>query len=256
MSAFAGTDAAAPPRRRRWPWVLGIALVLVVALVAAFFIVDATLRGVAETRVRDEIVQQIPGASADEVHVQIGGASVIAQYLSGRFERIDLTGSGVEVGGVSLNAKVRAEGVPVDTSKPVDTVKGVVNLDEKAVNALLAAAGRNDTVTLGAGTVTYEVTRTFLGIPLTFTVTAVPTAAGDAITFTPKSAEAAAGGVSLDVSSLVDQVVSSEGFSVCIADSLPQGVRLDDVTVTPKALTAAFSAREFVLKDAGTTGSC
>ncbi|WP_419818636.1 LmeA family phospholipid-binding protein [Glaciibacter flavus] len=247
------TDAR---RRSRGPLALIIVIVVLAALVGAFFVADNIARGIAEKQVSSEIATRIPGADPSQVTVGIGGVSFLAQLASGRFESVVVDAADVKVQGAPITLHARAASVPTDTTQPIGDVEGSAVLDEAAVNALVAASGNDATVTLQSGTVGYEVDKAFLGIPLGFTVTAAAAPKGGTIVFTPQSAKLTAGGASFDVSSLVDSVVSDSGFSVCVASSLPAGLQISDIAVTPGQARIGFTAKDLVLADAGTTGTC
>ena len=154
------TDA----RRRRGPLALIIVIVVLAALVGAFFVADNIARGIAEKQVSSEIASRIPGADPSQVTVGIGGVSFLAQLASGRFESVVVDAADVKVQGAPITLHARAASVPTDTTQPIGDVEGSAVLDEAAVNALVAASGNDATVTLQSGTVGYEVDKTFLGI--------------------------------------------------------------------------------------------
>ncbi|MET0726611.1 MAG: DUF2993 domain-containing protein [Leifsonia sp.] len=251
-----------PARRRRWPIVVIIVVVVVGALVGAFFIADAIARSTAEKVVADEFAAQLESpetggsASADDIDVRIGGASVILQYLRGTFDTVDITASQVAIDGVPLELALTGHDVPIDTTKPVGAATGQISVDQAGLDALLAANNVDADISLGDGTVTYEVSRTIFGFPLTFTLTATPSTTADSLVFTPTEGVVSAGSASFDVSGIIDSVLANNTLSFCIADQVPAGVELAGVDVTPTTLTADFEAKDLVIADLTTTGSC
>lgn len=242
------------PRKRRWPMVLIIVVVLVGAIIGAFFIADGLARGAAQSAASAAVTQRIPGA--ENVKVDIGGPIFLLQVARGSLDDVELTVDGAQLGGAPVDISAHASGVPLDTDKPVATLDGTARLSADALNVLIAASGHEGAVSLADGGISYEVTRSVLGIPLSFTVTATPEATGPAIVFHPTGAQVAAGSAAIDVSGIVDAIIADEGLSVCVASELPAGVSIDSVTVTDAAALVSFSAKNLALSDASNVGSC
>ena len=113
-------------------------------------------------------------------------------------------------------------------------------------------------MTLGEGTVAYDGRLKFLGVPIDYTVTARPTAAGDTVLLEPTGVEVGAGGGSLDVSGIVDRLLGEGPVEVCVADRLPEGVEVESITVAPGTARLGLTAQSITL-DAATlqqTGTC
>ncbi|KQO99517.1 LmeA family phospholipid-binding protein [Leifsonia sp. Leaf264] len=256
------TTVDAPKTRKRWPIVLAVVLVVVIgALFGAFFIADAVARDTGERLVAQKFAEKLnaqDGADvdADDIDVTIGGASVIAQYLSGTFESVQVDADDIALDGAPLNVSIQANGVPTDLSKPVQTVSGAVAFDQAGLDALLAKNGTDADITLGDGTVSYTASQTFIGIPLSFTLTAVPSTTEDSLVFTPQSGELAAGSTSIDISGLIDTVLADNTVSFCIADQIPAGVTLTGAAVSSDSVTVGFAAKDLVIADLAQTGTC
>ncbi|NEN07353.1 DUF2993 domain-containing protein [Diaminobutyricibacter tongyongensis] len=247
------------PRRRRrglraMLWI-GISIVVLLVL---YFVADGVARAYAEGRVKAEIEQNLPDVVTGDVTVHIGGVSVIAQYLSGTFEKVELDAPQLTVQSIPLSASVVANGVPVDLTKPVSALTGTITISQSSVNSLLRLPGATGDVTLGEGTLQYDGSTTVLGLPIGYKVTVEPTADGDSILLRPTKAEVTTGGGNLDLSRLLGTVVGSKPLSVCVAQYLPAGVKVDDVTVNPGAATIHLSAQDLVLSQStlATKGTC
>ncbi|HEY9324753.1 MAG TPA: LmeA family phospholipid-binding protein, partial [Agromyces sp.] len=85
-------DGEPRPRRRlsraARVWIIvGVVLAVVVALVV---VADIVARGIAEQRVAEEVEANLPDGVDGDVSVTIGGFSVIAQYLSGTMQHVEL----------------------------------------------------------------------------------------------------------------------------------------------------------------------
>jgi len=250
-----------PPRRRRPSraarvWITIV--VIVVALVALVVVIDFVARGIAEQRVAEEIQGNLPAGVEGDVDVSIGGFSVIAQYLSGTMEQVTLTAPDLDVEGASADVTIVAQGVPVDLATPVRQLDAVIDIDEQSLNQFVEGAGIEGGLTLGEGTVAYDGQLKFLGIPIDYTVTAQPTAAGDTVLLEPTGVEVGAGGGSLDVSGIVDRLLGEGPVEVCVADRLPEGVEVESIAVAPGTARLGLTAQGITL-DAATlqqTGTC
>ncbi len=239
---------------RAWTIVL-VALATLVALAA---VTDMVLRNEAEARFAEQVEQNLPDGVEGDVTVSLGGFSVIAQYLSGSMDRVELSAPELSVDGVPIAVDVVGEGVPVDLSAAVDHLTATLEADPAAVNRLVDVPGVEGDLTLGDGTVGYTETVRILGFPVEYTVTAQPTAAGDTVLLEPVGAEIAAGGGSIDVSGLADAILGDDPVPVCVAEHLPQGVEVQQITVEPDRATVTLEASGLRLDAASlaTTGSC
>ena len=254
----APAPAPTPRRRRRGLWAMawiGISLVLLVVL---YFVADGVARAYAEGRVKAEIEQNLPDSVSGDVTVHIGGTSVIAQYLSGSFQKVELDAPKLTVQGIPLSASVVANGVPADLTKPVSDIAGTITISQSSVNSLLRLPGATGDLTLGEDTIQYDGTTTVLGLPIGYKVTVEPTADGESILLRPTKAEVTTGGGNLDLSRLLGTVVGSKPLSVCVAQYLPAGVKVDDVTVNPGEATIHLAANDLVLSQStlATKGTC
>jgi hypothetical protein len=258
---------ATPPKRRRPARRLLVAVVAVLALVGIFFAVDAGLRGYAQNRIASEIDANLPEGVTGDVNVAIGGTSVIVQYLTGSFERVQLTAPALAVNGVPASVSIDAMDVPTDTSQPIGHVDGAIELDQVALNALLQTAladadaapeARDAQLELGTDEVTYTGELSIFGVTIGYQATAAPSVTPDALVLTPTGAEVTAGSGGLDVSRLMDLVLGGEPISVCVADYLPQGVTLSDVETTPERVTITLESSTLTLTEQSLTtlGSC
>lgn len=252
-AAEAGTGSS------RRPLIIALSVVVGLAvLVGLFFIVDGIIRGVAEKRVAEEIVAQLPEGVTATPEVSIGGTSVIAQYLSGTFEDITIQASDAVLDGVPVDVTLNATGFPVDTTQPVAGVTGTAVLSADALTGLIARTAPNSAVELGDGEVSYAASATFLGFTVGYRVTGELEAAGDSVLVNPTGAEVTAGGGNFDLSKLLDAIIGSDPVSVCTAQYLPVGVDIDDISVTPEAATVQLVASDIVLNETTlqTLGSC
>jgi len=256
-----------PPKRRRPARRLLVTLIALLALVAVFFAVDAGLRSYAQNRIAGEIDAGLPAGVSGDIDVTIGGASVIVQYLTGSFERVELTAPTLTVNDVPASVSIVATGVPTDTSQPIGHVAGTIDLDQAALNTLLQTAlaeadadpaARNAELELGTDQITYTGELSVFGLPIGYQATATPSVTADSLVLTPTDARVTSGAGGLDVSGLLDLALGDEPISVCMAQYLPQGVTLTDVETTPERarITLESSTLTLTEQSLSTLGSC
>jgi hypothetical protein len=217
--------------------------VIVVLLVVA----DIAVRAYAEQRAADEIEKSLPADVQGDVSVHIGGFSVIQQYLSGSFDRVELDAPHLTAKGVPVSANVVASGVPADLTKPVSSATGTFVISQKSLNALVEIPGAKGDITLGDGTVGYDGSIDLLGLPVGYTVTAKPEAAGDRVLLQPVDASLTTGSNNVDLTRLVKAITDRGPFPVCAAQYLPDGVQVSDIAVKKGEATVTFTASDFVL---------
>jgi hypothetical protein len=248
-------------RRRGMGLIIGASLT-VLGLVAAFYIVDAGARSYAEGIIKQEISDNLPDTVTGDISVSVGGMSVIAQYLSGSFDRVALTAPALVIDGVAASVHVVATRVPVDQNKPVGNVRGIVNLDQTALNDLLrrsqAADAPDATLVLGDGEVRYSGSISVLGFPIGYEATAAPTAVAGSLLFTPSSAKLTGGGGTLDAGRLLSLIAGQQPIRACVARYLPEGVTLTGVKVTPDRAQITLESSSLLLNRTSltTVGTC
>ena len=249
----------APKRvRPRWLkpvlWTVGSIVVVLVLLVVA----DVVTRAVAEQRAAAEIEKNLPSSVKADVHVHIGGFSVLAQFVQGTFESVDIDAPTATVNGAPLSASVHATGVPADFSKPIQSATGVLSISQASLNKLVTIPGAKGDITLGAGHIGYDGTIDLLGLPVDYTVTATAEAAGDTVLLTPGKATVSAGSGNVNVTRLLQALTANGPFPVCAAQYLPDGVKVSDIILTPGHATVTLSASDFVMNEEflHSKGSC
>jgi hypothetical protein len=260
MTQQTQTETAPAPDQKKRHWIKRVIVAggIVVLLVIAFFVADAALRAYAENRVADEIKGELPtGFIANDLTVDVGGFSIIGQYLAGSFDTVRLDAH-VTMNGVPASASIVAHEVPVDFTQPVGSITGSMVLDQDAANRLVKIPGATSKITFGDGTVGYSGAATLFGLPLTYTAVVVPTADGTTILLAPKSVKLTGGPAGLDLSGIVSQVLGDKPFPLCVAQFLPKGVTVTDISIHKGSANATVSARDIVLdqKTFENLGSC
>jgi hypothetical protein len=251
---------SAPSRKRRRPWVpIVVVIGVIVVLVGAFLIADTIVRGVAEDRVAAQSEESLPDGVDADVAVSIGGASVIAQYLTGTFEHVDLRAPGASVDGIPLDVRVSADAVPLDPKQTIGRVVATIRIDADGAAALAKTAGLPGTLTLGDDEVGYAGEATVLGFTIPYDFSVAPTTTAERVNLMPTSVNVDTGflGV-IDLRALVTGFLQGDPPSICVAQYLPEGVDLDRLAVTPEAATATLTSTTLRLDEASlqTLGSC
>lgn len=258
--AAQATDAAgSPPRRRNRAARIWITLLVILGVLVALVVVaDLIVRNVAEQRVAEQLEQNLPDGVEGDVHVRLGGFSVIAQYLAGSMEQVELSAPELTVNGVPIAVHVEAQDVPPALDAPVGRATATIEASEASVNSLIEVPGVQGDVVLGDGAVAYSDTVRLLGLPIEYTVTARPTAGGDTVFLEPTGVEVGAGGGAIDVSGLADRILGDDPIPVCVAEYLPVGVDVQQIAVEPGSATVTLGATGISLDEQSlaTRGSC
>ncbi|MFI5060871.1 MAG: DUF2993 domain-containing protein [Actinomycetales bacterium] len=226
-------------------------LVPIVALVALFFIADAIVRAYAEGRVASEIEKSLPSNVSGDVSVHIGGLSVIQQYLSGSFDRVELDAPKLTVQDAPVSASIVATGVPADFSKPVAAIDGTLGVSQASLNKLVSIPAITGDLSLGNGVLHYNGSANLLGLPIGYKLSVKPEAAGKTVLLQPVDAKVTTGsGGAVDLSRLVQALTDRGPLPVCVAQYLPSGVGVNEITVTPSLATVRLNATDLVLNEA------
>lgn len=131
-------------RRRRWPWITGIILVVLFGLLV---VADRITVGVAESAVSKRIADQSPfEGTGVKPHVSINGFPFLTQALGGKYDDIQVSGKGLTIDQVhGINLVAHMHGVHVPLSNAIDrNVKSlpIDHLDASAVIPYTEAARR------------------------------------------------------------------------------------------------------------------
>ncbi|WP_103663205.1 DUF2993 domain-containing protein [Microbacterium sp. CJ77] len=246
-------DDAPPPRRKRrlWPWIVSLGVVLVLFGGAAFA-GEWLARDLVERGVRSALASEL-GVPADQAEVQVGGL-VIPQLISGRFDEVRIEAQDVSLQGFTGDVEVTARGVPLTADGPLDSAEASVSLDQEQLRTLLSGVEGFPAESLGlSGTdVTMTVQLNVFGVAVPIGVGLTPSAAGGALVLTPASFTLA--GATADAQGLRDQFGSVadaalQPWQVCIASSLPAGLTLTDVAVVDHQVVAQFDIASGILVD-------
>ena len=235
--------------------------VLAILLVVAYFLVDNGVRAFAQDRAETEISNRMPASVTGDVTVAIGGTSVIAQFITGSFDQIELTAPNLTVDGVPASVHVIARDVSTNTAKAIGSLNATLDLDQDALNQLVQASGTapaDAVMTLGDGTVAYTGTVALFNFNVGYTATATASATGDTLNFTPTEVTVTSGVGDIDATPLVNLILQQAPIGVCIASYLPGGVELSGVDISPERarVTLESSSLRLTAQSLTTLGSC
>ena len=235
--------------------------VLAILLVVAYFLVDSGVRAFAQDRAETEISNRMPASVTGDVTVAIGGTSVIAQFIAGSFDQIELTAPNLTVDGVPASVHVIARDVSTNTAKAIGSINATLDLDQDALNQLVQASGTapaDAVMTLGDGTVAYTGTVALFKFNVGYTATATASATGETLNFTPTEVTVTSGVGDIDATPLVNLILQQAPIGVCVAGYLPEGVELSGVDISPERarVTLESSSLRLTAQSLTTLGSC
>ena len=235
--------------------------VLAILLVVAYFLVDNGVRAFAQDRAETEISNRMPASVTGDVTVAIGGTSVIAQFITGSFDQIELTAPNLTVDGVPASVHVIARDVSTNTAKAIGSLNATLDLDQDALNQLVQASGTapaDAEMTLGDGTVAYTGTVALFNFNVGYSATATASATGDTLNFTPTEVTVTSGVGDIDATPLVNLILQQAPIGVCVASYLPGGVELNGVDISPERarVTLESSSLRLTAQSLTTLGSC
>jgi hypothetical protein len=232
----------APPvmrRRRRWPWVL---LVTVLVLGGLFVAADRIALSFAESKAADAL--QSSQGLQQKPDVSVTGFPFLTQLAAGEFAEVTVDARDVQVGS---SRTLRVQSVDVDLHHV--TVSNSYRTVHAATATADARIGYDDlSRTLGTrisstgdGRLVAKPTVTVLGQTVSGTVSAVVHASSqDGITFTDPKVTVAGASVPAPVTRALAAV-----FSKAVSLSgLPFHVRVDGVEATPSALVLHLSGKD------------
>lgn len=248
-------SASESPRRRR----RGLIAVVVVAVVLVLLVVAAVVgdalarRAVADTAAAS--IRDALSLPADHpVEVDVAGWAVLPQLVSGTLDRLDVRSDDVAFGELNGDIDVTLEGVPASGTGALDSGTATVALDPASVTSLVSARSEVpiDSVTLDAPLVRVNTSVEVLGLSLAAGVGIELGAADGAIELTPS--EVTVAGTTLTAADVEQRFGGvADGLlgprSVCIADSVPQGLTLTGVQVAAESLNADFALAPTFLSD-------
>lgn len=258
------TEAEQAPRKKRRGLVAILVLVgIVVVLGIVAVIAESIARQQASALIADQVRSTLQLEADHPVDVTIDGVSVLWQALSGRIDKVTVDAADVSFGELVGDLTLIAEGTPIDTAQPADSVQAVYRVAEADVAALagfLAGSVVND-VQLDEREIRFQTAFSFFGVDFSVGLGVTPSAQDGQLAFTPSSV--VLGDERLDAADLqqqfgpiVEPLLTSRLF--CVAQYLPQALALTAVQVGDEQLVVVFSAENVALggSEFSTLGTC
>ena len=224
-----------PPARkkRRWPWVL-LVVIVVLALLAAG--AELLARTIVPGIVRNAVVSSMELPADQQMDVETSGL-LLPQLVNGRFDSLRLSSEQVEFKGLAGAVDVTAAGVPFRGGE-ISDAHGTITLDTEQFSAIVDRTGLPiEKVTLHAPNVTASATASLFGNDVPIDVTMKPGAEEGELLLTPVSLAAGDAEISVDelrellggVGDIGDLITGTQ--HICIADRLPAGLSLEGLQV-------------------------
>ena len=234
-----------------------------VIVLAGLWAVDAWARQQVADYVTDKVQQVLSLESTDGVDVKVAGFSIIAQVLTGSLDEIAVDVDDVQIGDLSGGVALTARGVPIDLTKPVDSVEIEFRVSEQSLKSVahLLSAAAVDSVEIAEGEIRFASEFKIFGFSIQVGIGVEPFADDGQIAFTPTSVEL--NGTRTSAEELVktfggaaQALLQTQSF--CVAKWLPEAFVLRDVVVDGKLLVVTIRADDGVFDEASirTPGTC
>lgn len=237
--------APAPRRRRRvWPWIVA-AVVVIALLVAAVFVAESVAKALVAQTVRDQVRSQLALPGDQPIDVQLDGP-ILPQLISGTLGEVRVSSDDVAIKGITGDVAVTLHDIDLRGGYAMSGGEATVTMDAAQLRTLLSSVDGfpADSLGLAAPNVTMTFPLSVFGAQFPVGVALTPSASGGNLVLTPDSLQLGGVQVSADVlrqrfGSLADGVLRD--WTVCIADRLPAGIRLEQLQVSGADLVASFS---------------
>ena len=259
----AWTVAEAPPKRRRrvWPWIL--ALVIVVGLaVAAWFAGEWIARDIVTKTIREQVITQLSLPADQEMDVVVEGA-VLPQLIRGTLDDVTVSSEDVALEAFVGDVTVHAQDIAIRGDAAAGAASATVVLDQEQLRTLLSTVENfpAESLALAAPNVTMTTELSLFGISLPIGVALTPSALDGDIVLTPASLQLA--GSEISASALQDQFggvadAVLRDWTICIAQYIPAGVELTSIAVTGGQVVADLDIDGAIVSDPALqkTGQC
>lgn len=239
-------------RRRRWPWFVALG-VTVVLLVVGVLIAEQFARSVTVATIRTQIISQLGLPADQQLDVEVPGM-VLPQLIGGTLGEVQISADEVAFGDLSAAIEVTATGVPIRGDVAAESARATVAVDQEQLRALLARVDGipSETVTIDGDTVGMVAELDLFVTTVEVGITLGATVEEGELVLSPDGLSVA--GVELSADALLQQfgplAQSLLGsWTVCVADRMPAGVRLDAVTVADGRVVAALDIDGAIITD-------
>lgn len=240
-----------PVRRRRWPWVVAL-LVVVGLVVGAWFLAESIARTVVTSAIRSVVLSNLDLPADQQLDVEVQGV-VIPQLIGGSLDAVSIGADDVVLQGFAGDVRVTATDIATDGSS-IGGATAEVDLDADQLRALMANVDGFPEETLGIAEpdVTISTELSLFGVAFPIGVSLTPSATEGDLVLTPASLQVAGADVTADELRRQFGVLSNavlRDWPVCVASSLPAGLALSQVSVVGDELVARFDIAPSTLTD-------
>lgn len=248
---FAPEEAPQRRKRRVWPWLVTL-LIVVVLLAGAAIGAEWFARSAVQGGIRTLLASEL-GLDGDTVDVQVDGV-VIPQLISGTLDDVSVSAPDVTFGELSGDVAVTITDMPIRADAAAGPGTATVRLDQAQLQALLSTVDDfpAEGVGIAAPDVTLATELSIFGIGVPVGVGALPGVADGNLTLTPQSFTAAGATVSADqlrsqFGGIADRVLRT--WDICIAQYLPAALTLTSVAAEATEVVATFDIDGAVVVD-------
>jgi hypothetical protein len=249
--AWVVADAPPPRRRRVWPWIVALAIVVGLAIVA-WFAGEAIAHNLVVKTIRDQVISQLALPADQDVQVEIA-SPVIPQLIAGSLSEVSISSEDFPLGEFTGDVAVTATDVSI-RGGDMGAATGSVTLDEQQLRALMSTVDGfpADTLGLAAPNVTMSTELSLFGVSFPVGVALTPSAVAGDLVLTPDELQLAGASITADdlrdrFGGLSDLVLRD--WTVCVAQYIPAGVTLTDVAVDGQTLVADFDVDGAIVSD-------
>ncbi|MBA8816543.1 hypothetical protein FHX48_001616 [Microbacterium halimionae] len=250
-------EDAAPQRRRMWPWVVGVGIVIVL-IVVAWFVGEAVARDLVTKSIRQTVISELSLPADQQVNVEVEG-TILPQLIVGSLASVHIDSDDVTVGPATGDVSVDLLDIPIRGEGTIGGGAGTVTFSEDQLRALMATVDGFPAESLGLDDpdVTISTELSFFGASFALGVALTPSAADGELVLTPSSlqpggVEITAGDLQARFGSLTDGVL--QDWRVCVAQYIPAAITLTDVSVVRADVVASFEIDPSVATDAAMQG--
>jgi hypothetical protein len=246
------SDPEPKKRRRVWPWI--VALVIVVGLaIAAWFAGEWIARDIVTKTIREQVITQLSLPADQQVDVVVEGA-VLPQLIRGSLDEVTVSSADVVLDAFAGDVTVHAQDIAIRGDATAGAASATVVLDQEQLRTLLSTVDNFpvDSLGLAAPNVTMSTELSLFGITLPIGVALTPSAVEGDIVLTPASLQLAGSEISADAlksqfGGVADAVLRD--WTICIAQYIPAGVELSSVTVTGDQVVAELDVDGAIVSD-------
>jgi hypothetical protein len=246
------TRATRKRRRRVWPWI--VALVLVVGLaIGAWFAGEWIARDVVTTTIREQVITQLSLPADQQVDVVVEGA-VLPQLIVGTLQDVTVSSDDVQLEAFAGDVTLHAQDIAIRGESGGGTATATVVLDEEQLRTLLSTVENFPVESLGlaAPNLTFSSELSLFGITLPVGVALTPSAAEGDIVLSPDSVQLAGSDISAEdlksrFGGLAETVLRD--WTICIAQYIPAGATLTSIAVTGDQVVADLDISPAIVTD-------